>query len=105
MVVVAYARRVEWVKAPRPRLLAAWYSVRILAAGVQSWVDTSILKPGRNVWRLAHAERVAVLVDAAAYCAAFAAAVQEGKHSLYILGWDLDSRTDLSCDGGLEPPR
>ncbi len=53
------------------------------------------LIPGRNCWRIARAERVAFIVDAADYFAAFADAVARARHSIVILGWDIHSRTKL----------
>lgn len=54
-----------------------------------------ILQSGRNSWRVARADRVAFLVDAAAYYEAFAAAVDRAEREVWILGWDFDSRTLL----------
>ena len=58
-----------------------------------------MLRPGRNCWQLAAAGRAAVLVDAAAYFAAVAAAIARAERSVIILSWDVDSRTSLV--GGL----
>ena len=54
-----------------------------------------IAREGRNCWRRTTAERVAFLVDAAAYYDAFAAAAERAEHSLIIIGWDLHSQTFL----------
>ncbi|WP_343210881.1 VTT domain-containing protein [Ancylobacter lacus] len=58
------------------------------------------LEPGRNVWKVARADRAAVLVDGAAYFAALRAALIKAEHSIHIVGWDLDSRTRLVGDSG-----
>ena len=58
----------------------------------------SILKPGYNCWRLDHASRAAFLIDAAAYYKAFRAAVLKARHSILMLGWDIDSRVKLVRD-------
>ena len=51
--------------------------------------ETGILgQPGTH-WRLATADRVALLVDGAAYFAALAAAMERARHSIMILGWDI----------------
>ncbi len=55
----------------------------------------SILKPGHNCWRRAHAQRVAFLVDGAAYFAAFRSAAARARRSIFILAWDFDSRIRL----------
>lgn len=59
---------------------------------------TSIFEPGRNCWRLAHADQVAFLVDADAYFKAFVAAAEQAQRSILIAGWDFHSRTRLLCD-------
>ena len=56
--------------------------------------------PGRNVWRVAHADRAAMLVDAGAFFAAVRAALLQAQHSVFIVGWDLDSRTRLVGEDG-----
>ncbi|MDP2372546.1 VTT domain-containing protein [Reyranella sp.] len=60
-----------------------------------------ILKPGRTVWRIEHAGRAAVLVDGAAFFAAVRAAFLKARRSIFIVGWDIDSRTELQGD---DPP-
>src|SRR5918996_6516902 len=57
-----------------------------------------ILAEGRNCWRIARARRAAFLVDGAAYFAAFAAAAEQAQESIFILGWDVDSRVRLLPD-------
>ncbi len=56
---------------------------------------STILIPGRNCWRLAAANRIAFLIDGAAYFAAVRAAMREARESILILGWDVDSRVRL----------
>ena len=60
----------------------------------------TILRPNQNVWRIEHAHRAAVLIDAAAYFQAARAAFLKAKHSIFILGWDIDSRTCLVGPSG-----
>jgi phosphatidylserine/phosphatidylglycerophosphate/cardiolipin synthase-like enzyme/uncharacterized membrane protein YdjX (TVP38/TMEM64 family) len=57
-----------------------------------------ILDPGRNCWRVEHADRVAFLVDGAAYFAALAAAMERAQESILIVGWDVNSRMLLCPD-------
>lgn len=67
----------------------------------------SILEPGRNCWRLEQAKRVAFLVDGAAYFAVLRAAAAKARQSIFILGWDIDSRIRLipeGADDGLPDP-
>jgi phospholipase D1/2 len=57
-------------------------------------------EPGRNCWRVAHADRAAFLVDGEAYFKAFVAAARRAQRSIYIVGWDFHSRTRLLCGEG-----
>ncbi len=61
--------------------------------------EIKILLEGENCWRQTASRRVAFLVDGEAYFSAFAAAVERARHSVYILGWDIDSRVRLYRDG------
>ena len=54
-----------------------------------------IFHPGQNVWRVEHANRASVLIDAGAFFGAVRAALLQAKRSVFIIGWDLDSRTRL----------
>ncbi len=55
-----------------------------------------IARPGRNCRRVDHADRVSFLVDAADYFHAFMEAAEQARHSIIILGWDIDSRLRLN---------
>lgn len=59
-----------------------------------------ILRPGRNVWRVARARRAAMLVDAAPYFGALRAAMREARHTIHIVGWDLDGETPFTGPEG-----
>lgn len=58
-----------------------------------------LLQAGRNCWRIEHASRFAMLVDADAYFRAVRAAIRKARHSIFILSWDIDSRTRLVPQG------
>jgi phosphatidylserine/phosphatidylglycerophosphate/cardiolipin synthase-like enzyme/uncharacterized membrane protein YdjX (TVP38/TMEM64 family) len=58
-------------------------------------MDSSILQPQRNVWRIERASRAAVLIDAAAFFGAVRKACLKAERSIFIVGWDIDSRTRL----------
>ena len=62
--------------------------------------DDSLLRPGDTCWRVARAERVAPLLDNAAYFTAVRAALLKARRSVWILGWQFDPRTVL--EPGLE---
>jgi len=67
----------------------------------------ALLQPGHNCWRIEHADRFAMLVDADAYFRAVRNAIRNARHSIFILSWDIDSRTRLvpcgANDGFPEP--
>ena len=63
------------------------------------FVGRTIAVEGRTCWRRAHAGRVAFLVDAEAYFAAFAAAAERAERSIIVLGWDVHSGIRLRRDG------
>src|SRR5437763_7724187 len=54
-----------------------------------------IFHPGQNVWRVEQANRASVLIDACWYFGAVRAALLQARRSVFIIGWDLDSRTRL----------
>lgn len=64
----------------------------------------NILKEGSNCWRIEHADRVAFLVDAAFYFECLADAFERARHSIYIAGWDIDSRIPLLPSGDRKKP-
>jgi len=55
--------------------------------------ETRILADEETHWRVDIADRLALLVDGAAYFAALARAMERARHSITILGWDI--RSDL----------
>jgi phospholipase D1/2 len=66
-----------------------------------------MLVPGRNCWRIERAARVALLVDGEDYFRAVRSALAKARQSIFILGWDIDSRMRLVPDGandGLPEP-
>jgi phosphatidylserine/phosphatidylglycerophosphate/cardiolipin synthase-like enzyme/uncharacterized membrane protein YdjX (TVP38/TMEM64 family) len=71
-------------------------------------MSSAILQPGRNVWRIERAARAAVLVDGAAFFGALRRAFLNAQRSIFIVGWDIDSRTrlvgeDQDPDDGYSP--
>ena len=59
-----------------------------------------ILTIGDTVWKQATAEKAAVLFDAAQYFGVLRDAMQRARHSIFIVGWDIDSRTRLVGPSG-----
>ena len=66
----------------------------------------ALLQPGVTCWRIAHAGRATMLVDAEAYVSAMSAAMRNAQRSILLLGWDFDPRVPLQqtieADGGTE---
>lgn len=58
----------------------------------------NVLRPGDTCWRLSKAERAALLVDGADYFARLEEALRQARCSIFILGWDFDSRIRLRPD-------
>ncbi len=52
--------------------------------------------PGRNCWRVAHADRAAVIVDANDYFIHLHQAMLAAKERILMIGWDFDTRIPLS---------
>jgi phospholipase D1/2 len=58
----------------------------------------SLLRLGYNCWAVAHAERVAFIIDAKEYFEAFYRAALRARRSIMIVGWDFNSQTRLHYD-------
>jgi phosphatidylserine/phosphatidylglycerophosphate/cardiolipin synthase-like enzyme len=55
----------------------------------------SIFREGETLWRRPHADRVAVIVDAAEFFKHARNAMLKAEKSIIMIGWDFDSRIDL----------
>jgi phosphatidylserine/phosphatidylglycerophosphate/cardiolipin synthase-like enzyme/uncharacterized membrane protein YdjX (TVP38/TMEM64 family) len=64
----------------------------------------TLFQPGRNCWKVARANRAALLVDGEGYFRAFAAAAERAQRSIFIVGWDFNSRTLLRREEGAPVP-
>ena len=64
---------------------------------------SGVLREQENCWRIVRAQRAAFLIDADAYFTAFRHAVSRARDSVFILGWDIDSRVQLN-PGTAAPP-
>jgi len=62
--------------------------------------EFQILRPGENCWRIEIADRLAPLIDTAAYFEALATVCERAKHSIFILGWDFDRYERLGREDG-----
>jgi phosphatidylserine/phosphatidylglycerophosphate/cardiolipin synthase-like enzyme len=63
-----------------------------------------VLEPGRNCWRIAHAHRAKVLIDACNYYACLEQVLRRARRSILIVGWDFDGRIQLCPDREDCPP-
>lgn len=57
---------------------------------------------GRNCWRIMPAKRGTFLIDGDAYFVACAKTIARARQSIFIVGWDIDSRTRLLADGQID---
>ncbi|QJR81641.1 phospholipase [Alteromonas pelagimontana] len=57
--------------------------------------NSSIFKQGENCWVTSTASYATPLIDCANYYKALHASIVKAKHSIFIVGWDIDSRIRL----------
>jgi phosphatidylserine/phosphatidylglycerophosphate/cardiolipin synthase-like enzyme/uncharacterized membrane protein YdjX (TVP38/TMEM64 family) len=62
--------------------------------------NTEILEENATCWRLAGCRRARVLIDGADYFLALRRALLKAEREVFIVGWDIDSRTPLVGPGG-----
>ncbi|MDX1573028.1 MAG: VTT domain-containing protein [Methylophaga sp.] len=55
-----------------------------------------IIQPGKNCWQTARAQRAKLLIDGENYFPAIHQAIQNARHDVLILAWDIDSRMRLT---------
>ncbi|WP_222875574.1 VTT domain-containing protein [Terrihabitans soli] len=60
----------------------------------------TLFTPGRNVWNVDRAERAKVLIDAAPYFGALREALKKARHTVFVIGWDINSRVPLVGESG-----
>jgi phosphatidylserine/phosphatidylglycerophosphate/cardiolipin synthase-like enzyme len=53
------------------------------------------LEPGRNCWRVEHADRAALIVDACDYYRLARQAMLRARSQIFLIGWDVDTRIAL----------
>ena len=58
-----------------------------------------VLAAGRNCWRIERARRFRLLIDGAEYFTAVRNAIAHAQRTIFILGWDIDSRVRLMPGG------
>ncbi|SDY10038.1 phospholipase D-like domain-containing protein [Citreimonas salinaria] len=55
----------------------------------------TLLRPGETCWRIAHARRAALIVDAADYFVHLRSALTSAEETAYLIGWDFDLRIEM----------
>jgi phosphatidylserine/phosphatidylglycerophosphate/cardiolipin synthase-like enzyme/uncharacterized membrane protein YdjX (TVP38/TMEM64 family) len=55
----------------------------------------TLLRPGRNCWRIERSTRTRCIQDAAEYFELARAAILRAQHSIFVLGWDITANLDL----------
>ena len=63
----------------------------------------SIVRPGENVWRVAKAERLSVLVDGDAYFQALEGVLEQAEREIWIVGWDFNPDIRLRPEDAQSP--
>lgn len=61
--------------------------------------ESTILRPGRNCWRLKTADRAAFVIDACRYFELLDGVLPQARRRVTIVGWDFDSTMRLVPDG------
>jgi phospholipase D1/2 len=75
------------------------------ARGPDGAAPDRILRPGETCWRIAHADRAGLIVDAQHYFKAAKEAMLAAEHTIMMIGWDFDLRIQLEPEGAtLEGP-
>jgi phospholipase D1/2 len=55
----------------------------------------SLFKTAHNCWKVEKASHASMLVDCANYYRALHESIRKARHSIFVLGWDIDSRIEL----------
>jgi phosphatidylserine/phosphatidylglycerophosphate/cardiolipin synthase-like enzyme/membrane protein DedA with SNARE-associated domain len=85
----------------KPRQWSDWLRLEEWEHGKDNHM---ICRKGKNCWRSTVSDKVAFLIDGADYFEAFVRAARLARKTIYILGWDFDSRLILDRrDQFLEP--
>jgi len=64
-------------------------------AGIIDACSEFLFKPGHNCWKRAHATHATPLIDYDNYFRALHQSICKAQHSIFIVGWDIDSRVRL----------
>ncbi|WP_371747436.1 VTT domain-containing protein [Caballeronia sp. Sq4a] len=62
-------------------------------------LGASFFEPGRNCASVRHADRFSLLIDGSDYFRVLREAITRAERTVFILGWDIDSRMKLTPEG------
>ncbi|MFX0540472.1 phospholipase D-like domain-containing protein [Roseovarius sp. S4756] len=65
------------------------------SANVEQKRIGSVFRPGQNCWRVAEAERIALIVDAADYFRALRKVFLAAQQEILLIGWDFDFEIEM----------
>ena len=57
--------------------------------------NTDLFRPGHNCWRTEKATHASLVVDCANYYRNLYESIMKARHSVFVTGWDIDSRVEL----------
>jgi phospholipase D1/2 len=66
--------------------------------GARNWImkdGAQLFRPGKNCWRIDKADRLAIIVDAAAYFRALREVMIAARRELLLIGWDFDFEIEM----------
>ncbi len=70
-------------------------SLKEVCPVVQPNQNNTFFQPNKNCWRINRAKHVSLLIDCANFYRALHRAITNAQHSIFILGWEIDSQTRL----------
>jgi phosphatidylserine/phosphatidylglycerophosphate/cardiolipin synthase-like enzyme len=88
---------------PSPKSTPARRAIPLRPPGEMAHV-IAMLVEGEDCWRIAEAERMAVIVDADRYFAHARSAFLKAERRILLIGWDFDARIILSREGAAAEP-
>ena len=56
---------------------------------------SSILQEGKNCWKIVRSSHASIVIDCGNYYRDLHEAICKARHSVFILGWDIDGRIEL----------
>ncbi len=76
-----------------------------MSGSAQEASPLPLFEPGSNCWRVETASRFSLIIDADEYFKVVRAAMLNARHSIFLIGWDFDTRIPLQPDANDSGPR